>query len=861
MGKKDREGSSVSEKENVSCLWRLVNIFQLGESYGPRKLLEDRKQWRGGHPGINLGVNGLEHTSAGKYEHDANDVDISGVMPAHSHLPNIKALIDEEMSKERTSKSSSYNFKLDQKTTKNNKNDSDPLISNLLDSAQVVMEQLTCKEPVECSNFIFDLAALMIEFYSVSRHCPDMYAEKDFDLCTPSRSSGHKKHIKFDESDSHLDNGRSMLREALIVEAEVFLSKKIDDAKRLAGDGVIHSQEFMDALEILNSNKELFVRLIQDSNSLVFKHSQEFLKQRITDFSKLEVDQCLEEMAHFEDKFDDSGRNGKSCSNQMFWKQKVQYFSKKDRCKGKTASKIHNALEELSRIVVLKPLLSRNYGDAAIESPYSSAQPTDTNKYEKNTDKFVSYFSFREIKRKLRHIIGESRKEQALTFSDGLLNRTPLSCNASTNAYRMTSTENSIKSFPEKTECRAENTGQSSLASLFHGESFSKETDGHFVEKLFTDYRTNNSTNNKESNSLAKLLSSSDNLCSPKYSSHVVRDQTLSPYEMISSPELHSVCDTPILKGTVETSFDLDVEMIPINSVAANDIVEMKDETCDGKFNTKGRSEIVKLENIKSISTNPAEQNIDTENSFSCERFEEEEGFSTPSEQDTRNEKPRIVITSASTPPSSLIINEHVSSEFIVDKPDRPSPVSVLEPFFIEDDASPDHPSIKAELLMPLQPNYLNNREDSAIVITTSDYSIPHQRCCSSELLPRSSVFDEIKALNLYGEDPKLISDCVNEAFLERNDRQFQTYPCAYVLKSTVRPPILTEDLIIQEVCKAIESYLSSQFQCTLNDIMRKDMGCTKWMDLRLQMEWIIAEIGCSIFDELMEETIVELPL
>ncbi|KAK8952192.1 hypothetical protein KSP39_PZI004865 [Platanthera zijinensis] len=845
MGKKDREGSSVSEKENVSCLWRFVNIFQLGESYGPRKLLEDPKQWRGGHPGINLGGNGLEHTSAGKYEHDANDVDISGVMPAHSHLPNIKALIDEEMSKERTSKSSSYNFKLYQKTAKNNKNDSDPLINNLLDSAQVVMEQLTCKEPVECSNFIFDLAALMIEFYSVSRHCPDMYAEKDFDLCTPSRSCSHKKHIKFDESDSHLDKGRSMLREALIVEAEVFLSQKIDDAKRLAGDGVIHSEEFMDALEILNSNKELFVRLIQDSNSLVFKHSQEFLKQRITDFSKLEVDQCLEEMAHFEDKLDDPGRNGKSCSNQMLLKQKVQYFSKKDRCKGKTASKIHNTLEEMSRIVVLKPRLSRNNGDAAIESPYSSAQPNDTNKYEKNTDKFVSYFSFREIKRKLRRIIGESRKEQGLTFSDGLLNRTPLSYNASTNSCRMTSTENSIKSFPEKTECRTENTGQSSLASLFRGESFSDETDGHFVEKLFTDYRTNNSTNNKEFNSLQKLLSSSDNLCSPKYSPHVVKDQTLSPYEMISSPELHSVCDTPILKGTVETSFDLDAEMIPINSVAANDIVEMKDETCDGEFNTK-------------------EQNVDTENSFSCERFEEES--STPSEQDTQNEKPRILIASASTPPSSLIINEHVSSEFIVDKPDRPSPVSVLEPFFIEDDASPDRPSIKdsftiAELLMPLQPNYLNNREDSAIVITTSDYSIPRQRCCSSELLPRSSVFDEIKALNLYGEDPKLISDCVNEAFLERKDPQFQTYPCVYFLKSTVRPPILTEDLIIQEVCKTIESYLSSQFQCTLNDIMRKDMGCTKWMDLRLQMEWIIAEIGCSIFDELMEEIIVELPL
>lgn len=46
-----------------------------------------------------------------------------------------------------------------------------------------------------------------------------------------------------------------------------------------------------------------------------------------------------------------------------------------------------------------------------------------------------------------------------------------------------------------------------------------------------------------------------------------------------------------------------------------------------------------------------------------------------------------------SSPPSALTIEKVEDLELVIDRSDRPSPVSVLEPLFTEDDISPSSPA------------------------------------------------------------------------------------------------------------------------------------------------------------------------
>ncbi|XP_020588345.1 uncharacterized protein LOC110030111 isoform X2 [Phalaenopsis equestris] len=843
MGKKAQRRSSIPERDNASWIQSFVSIFEFSQSYNLRKLLTDRKRRSARNRTHYSGNNLTEDTLDRKYEHDRGFDGCKDTMVL-SRLPSVKSLIEEEMSVEKTSMASVWNIKSNQKMFKNHKNDSDPRFSHLMGSAY------------DGSNLILDLAALMTEFYSVSRNCSNLFEEIGFDLFGPFRSNAHKKYANFDESDSQLAYKNSMLLEALVDEAEAFLSQKIDETKQLVGNGVIHSQEFMDALEILNSNKELFLKLVQHPNSIVFGHIQQLLKPHVADSSKLEALHYLEGSDHSKEKNEISDQNGRNFTNQMFQKQKKHFFlKKKDKFHEETASKIRNSSKERSKIVVLTPHIPMNNDDSIQNSPCSSPQSCYSKKHEK------SLFSFKEIRRRLKYIISDSRKEQHLISKKSFC-RIPVACKGSANEYSMKSEEGNRKKVTtqavpsnskaksitnskewqqnvetEATQCKIQGL---SPVSLFHAESFNEESEKYFSEMISTDYSTAKSTNNQNSNPLEELISPSDcNLLIDDSSSNLRPEQ----------------CS--------------------------------EEETYDGEQpNTEGREEIVDVEKEKYVHINSAACNnlYIPDGCSSCESC-----TGACSEQGTPNEKPRMLISPASISPNSLIIKHVEPSEFIVEKPERASPISVLEPFFLEDGTSPDCPSIKLdsfttdELHKPLQPIHLNFHEDSEVVITPSNRLISHQRICSydmemmtkfvrtvlesynfdSEMSLESlpSLSDEIRSLqSSYPEDPKLLLDCVNEVLSEIKVRRFQIFSSLLsLLKPTTLQPFL-KDFIINEVSKTIKSYaVISQVQSTINEIVRKDMGSTMWMDYRLGMEHIIAEVCCYISEELLEETICQL--
>ncbi|QCD85045.1 uncharacterized protein LOC114176767 isoform X2 [Vigna unguiculata] len=153
--------------------------------------------------------------------------------------------------------------------------------------------------------------------------------------------------------------------------------------------------QFLDALKILYSNKELFIKLLQDPNSLLVKQIQEF-----------QSSQVKEPCQHARQKMM-SRLNNPQNSNAT---QCVKPFNSSDRSDSRS-----------NRIVVLKPgtVNVENSVETSFVSPPHS--PSSFSSNAQNTR--LSHFSFSCIKRKLKHVMKVRRQEQQLRTTDGIPSR------------------------------------------------------------------------------------------------------------------------------------------------------------------------------------------------------------------------------------------------------------------------------------------------------------------------------------------------------------------------------------------------------------------------------------------------------
>lgn len=78
-----------------------------------------------------------------------------------------------------------------------------------------------------------------------------------------------------DENNRKLSEKQALLHEKLNEAKMVLVRDKFIDTKRLATDEKLQqSKEFLDALEVLQLNKDMFMKFLQDPNSLFAKHTQ-----------------------------------------------------------------------------------------------------------------------------------------------------------------------------------------------------------------------------------------------------------------------------------------------------------------------------------------------------------------------------------------------------------------------------------------------------------------------------------------------------------------------------------------------------------------------------------------------------------
>lgn len=228
-------------------------------------------------------------------------------------------------------------------------------------------------------------------------------ADRSSIKCTkaiPTEASGTKAHPRRDcdcRSVSHPKNNRVSeinLQVKMNEAAEAFVNQKFTKGKFLGKNKASHqSRHFLDALEILNSNKELFINLLQDPNSLLVKHIQDL---RHSQANKQEINCSFPE-----------AKLSENCGTTVRSKEHVCNQVSCDRYPTKGSFDPQTS----ERIVVLKCGSIAMQNGAADTSDCSSPESLYRLRNEVQSAK-PAYFSLGHMKRKLRHAIGFSRKEK-----------------------------------------------------------------------------------------------------------------------------------------------------------------------------------------------------------------------------------------------------------------------------------------------------------------------------------------------------------------------------------------------------------------------------------------------------------------
>ncbi|XP_071917661.1 uncharacterized protein [Coffea arabica] len=203
----------------------------------------------------------------------------------------------------------------------------------------------------------------------------------------------------------------------LQMSAKAFIDQIYIKRRYTSKDGVSSKSEpFSDASEILHVNRDLFLKLLQDPNSLLVKHIQKLQfppreKKGINSSPSSQSSECQSSgTSDYEDSLSTMSIQKRNANKLPWQKLKQRYgFSSK-----RSTSSASNA------IVVLKPGSNCRKMPENVSCHCSSLQSHHSLKNKRENSK-STYFSLKEIKRKLKRVGGESEREQrSISLGDGL---------------------------------------------------------------------------------------------------------------------------------------------------------------------------------------------------------------------------------------------------------------------------------------------------------------------------------------------------------------------------------------------------------------------------------------------------------
>ncbi|KAJ0478988.1 hypothetical protein HanHA300_Chr13g0505901 [Helianthus annuus] len=123
-----------------------------------------------------------------------------------------------------------------------------------------------------------------------------------------------------------------------------------------------------------------------------------------------------------------------------------------------------------------------------------------------------------------------------------------------------------------------------------------------------------------------------------------------------------------------------------------------------------------------------------------------------------------------------------------------------------------------------------------------------------------SSLFEEVAIFSSRPSyDQRLLFDSTNEVLEEICECYLDFFRQLSFIKQKIRPVPKGANLI-NEVWERIELHLKDNYPLSLDQLVKKDLEISRtWMDLSSDSREIVFEIDESIFDDMIEDTLLSL--
>ncbi|TMW98053.1 hypothetical protein EJD97_004556 [Solanum chilense] len=935
MAKRSHRHALRYEKDRAGCIWGLISIFDFRHGRATRKLLSDRAR------GSKLVLAGSASSSSMQEIPNPSDDRLNIEDDEESEVAvldprtSVKELMEEEMVNEQSLKDQCNGSEIDtedvdsQKSWRSRKNSrrtrrafSRPsnTLSHDLDDAGNLRSEAPCHQD-SGGTALDDLDIVMEELRQIHQK--------------------NRKFVKLRQGSHNAHNNKSdqthpVVEEKVNAAIEVFINQRSRNNKQLGEDNkTLQSKEFMDALQTLSSNKDLIMRLLQDPNSRLVK--------QIGSLEDAQFEEKQRPNLISESNMSEENRVHAKTDDVINHKQR-KFFRRRSKSQEVYPPMGNETPRSSSKIVILKP------GPTGLQSPSAQinvntpARSRYTEKHTIQNERNTSQFSFTEIKRKLKHAMGKDRHEIS---PEGTIRRFPSEQLKRCNSDRGVFGENLGWSSPNRDHFYTEKFAKSPLG-MKSGDKIVKskgveavtltgtsdvprpgmsniyiEAKKHLVEMLDNEDETTEASSGHLSKSLGRILSfpeyNSSPGCSPRNNSkdgllpfqvrkpltdsiqvetddrlqHVREDHVTGPSPSRQDLEIESSCsDKYPNESTKSASTNLEVPCENGNTM--DEIAASTDHTSpEGDLTEEAIKTRCQVEGeILSVPID-REIQIDGDATNAVDDVNSPHGFELsfdclkehPSGKDQNS-----LSSSPASPAESSSLVKVEDPDSAVDRKERPSPISVLEPLFLEDDVSPASticrpvqlhtvdPEIQPRKIHFEEPVSSISEQDCPIVCFENEESAFEYveavllgsglswdefllRWLSSDQILDPSLFDEVELFSSRScHDQKLLFDCANEVLKAVCERYFGCNPRVSLGKHNIRPVPKGMDLI-NEVWEGVEWYLL-QYSAphSLEQLVKKDMERSgTWMNLRLDLGHIGVEMGEIILEELMDDTILSI--
>ncbi|XP_073312321.1 uncharacterized protein [Primulina huaijiensis] len=931
MAKRSKRRLTQHKRDDQrSCMWGLISMFDFRQGRSTRRLLSDRRR-------VCEQSVGAEHSSTkttlqGSTEKcedalvDIQEDEENTMLMLDVVKPSVKELMEEEMINEqglknRLNESEMGLYQVDLKYGQHKKKN--PKRKNRIcnNSSDLDISELGIKKYLVPGNFeevpgqktvdSLDLETIMEEFAKINERSPkNEKPNLDGDLEVPR------------------DQAVTIVEEEIVAVMKLFIEQReSSNVKHLGEEGKsCSSRELADALQTLSTNKRVFLKLLKDPNSVLVKCIQNLDNARIESGSYLSEEKPI---------------NLKS--DERISRKHHNFFRRKSTSLESDLSGRDKNNQSSSKIVILKPgsevLGSPEMGVDVRGVSFQSNFLDNKGGNVRNS----SQFSFHEIKRKLRHAMGKEKQGISL---DGLVVKLSSKHRNGNGGEKGVSGENFAWSSPNRNHFYTEKFTKSSTSlkkgeqdgklkakgSAMMDETCQNQRLGvsniyieakkHLSEMLNKEDENSESMTEQLHKSLGRILSfpdyNSSPCCSPgKHGDGMIitAHMRLSPHGMITNGHLrednnnYPSSSMPNLDN--QHSIFVSSSNDKVKSLGLNvDVGVSDDQECSFENQSVIGETIINEVSNSSSRVIPVdevaesmlyEDNVFTPTSEAISNLisgdirnvdfkegDNQESSTKHLEDSSCGFKSDFVVedqilSSPTVSPTQSPVSRDVEiSDCVHDKMERPSPISVLEPLFPDDDISPA--STKSQLvekdIPPLQIHFeeQSSASDQEICVRISledeesafeyveavllgsglNWDEFLSRWIPSYEILDSSLFNEVELFSSRPHhDQKLLFDCANEALKEICDRYFGCFSGLSNHKQNIRPVAKGMDLI-HEVWRVVEWHLCEhQSPRCLEQLVERDMARSgKWMNVQSDLEVMCFEIWETIFEDLVEDVV-----